>query len=186
MIHFKRTAFRVYDFKKITVSLNCYFDNPLLVLTSKRPFGPWKLVSAKIINRFEELKRFIWGIFCLFTIECNHNLVSGKHTWTRSGKKLLELQFRCGSGAFTPEFHLNIRIPEPGSEKITWTFFSVTFVCDGLIRGYFRMATQPGTRSHFNSGGCTLLLVVFSDQHCQDWYHSRPTLGSTLSRQFPE
>ena len=71
------------------------------------------------------IKIYLRKFFRRFTAECNQKLFSGKHTLTHSGKNLPELQFRCGSGAFTPEICLNFRIPEPGSGKFTRTFFSV-------------------------------------------------------------
>ena len=70
--------------------------------------------------------------------------------------------------------------------KRTLVWSADSFFWDGLIRGYFRMAPQIETRSHFDPSGCTLLLVLFCDQLCQDWPYSRPTLWSTLSRQTPE
>ena len=44
------------------------------------------------------------AIFCRFTAEYEKG---GNHIWTCSGESLPEIQFRCISGAFTPELHLN-------------------------------------------------------------------------------
>ena len=64
---------------------------------------------------------------------CNKNNFSGNYTWTRSGENLPELQFRCVSGAFTHEIHLNFQLPELGSGKFTWTWFRVHKIHSFLV-----------------------------------------------------
>ena len=66
-------------------------------------------------------------------------LFSGNDTWT-SGNNLPEIEFRFVSGAFTPEVHLNFRLPERGSGKITWTFFAPPLqrACEYIVNHYVK------------------------------------------------
>ena len=99
----------------------------------------------------------LFDFLLLFHSWMQWNLFSGNHTWTCSGEYLPEIQFRCISGAFTPEFHLSFPLPQFGSGKFTCTFLmwgSVTFMTSAnsfSLTITKQIYVSMTTRSHIGS-----------------------------------